>query len=245
MERRTLLKTVGGIGAASATGGVGLAALSGSAMAASSDLSISNAGTVSTDDGDLSEVIVQLDHTVDWDGFDVGVDAISYTDSISVVDGGGNNYGSAQIHDSGPVSVQEIADGNYGGPGENATIRAVDEDDSSSGANALSAEVNADILWTVAKDSGAPTTRDSVQTPAIFGKDIQDLDVGSDNSSKTYTVTYEKVITFYTEGTEGNYNELTAEGTVQSVTASGDFTVTVENEEATSSSSGSGGSNAN
>jgi hypothetical protein len=75
MQRRTYLKTLGTTGIAAA--GVGFAAMTGSATP-SSQLSIGDgdAGTVTNDTGDVSEVFVKPKLRVDWEGFDETVDKI-------------------------------------------------------------------------------------------------------------------------------------------------------------------------
>lgn len=242
MERRSLLKTIGGIGAASAAGLGGMAALGGSAAAVSQGLNIGNS-QVSNDDGDLSEVIVNLDHTVEWDGFDVGVDAISYTDVISITDGSGTDLGAYTLYDGAPVDLTEIVNGNWGGPGETGSIYATDEDNSSPGANALAGSVSADVNWTVLTDQSNTPSANSVQTPAVIGQDVGNLDNNTDGSDRTFTVTFEKTISFYTENTDGSYTQMAdGDGTVAQTTAAGSFQVTVGNESATTTAGSSNGS---
>ncbi|QKY16086.1 hypothetical protein [Halorubrum sp. CBA1229] len=240
MERRNLLKAIGGIAATASAGGAGVIAMSGGASAqTTSTLNIADANSISNDDGDLSEVIVSLDHEISWDGFDVGVDAVAFENRISIVDGGGNDRSNGEyvLQKGDPVSVQLIADGGWGGSGETGTIDAVDEDSSSAGANALAGEVNSDIQWTILADEGAPISQDSIQDPAIIGQDIGDLDVNTDDSSTTYTITFKKIVRFYRENNNGGYVLLdNDDGTVGKSVATGNFDVTVTNEAASTTS---------
>ena len=77
MERRTLLKTVGGIGAASGLGIGGMAVLSGGAAASAVNIEGDNL-SVSNDRGDLSEVTVDPEFTVSWDGLDDAVGKVFF-----------------------------------------------------------------------------------------------------------------------------------------------------------------------
>lgn len=69
MQRRTFMRTVGGIGAATAIGGAGIAFTSGGAAASTIDIEGGNP-SVSNDRGDLSELTVDPQFTVEWENFD-------------------------------------------------------------------------------------------------------------------------------------------------------------------------------
>lgn len=74
MERRTYLKTVGGIASATTIGGVGLFAMSGGAAAQSGVSITANDPTqVSNDRGDLTKVTIDPSFRVEWDNFDTAV----------------------------------------------------------------------------------------------------------------------------------------------------------------------------
>jgi hypothetical protein len=69
MQRRDVLKTVGGIGATATAAGLGIGVMSGSAAASS--LSISSGGaSVATAQGEVDRVSIQPNINVTWDGFD-------------------------------------------------------------------------------------------------------------------------------------------------------------------------------
>lgn len=71
MQRRDILKTVGGIGAASAVGGAGLVAMSGVGVAADTELEgPDEAVTATTDDGEIQYVAYGGRLRFEWDGLD-------------------------------------------------------------------------------------------------------------------------------------------------------------------------------
>jgi len=86
MERRTLLKTIGGIGTAAAVGGASLAALSGGAAASAINISGGNP-SVSNDRGDLTRLTADPEFTVTWEGLDDAVGKVFFLLEASV-DGG-------------------------------------------------------------------------------------------------------------------------------------------------------------
>lgn len=245
MERRELLKTVGGIGAATATGGVGLLASSGGALAASGSLDISNT-TISNDDGDVTRVRVALEHTVDWDGFDISVDAVAYQDFIQAVDSNGNVVTGHKLYDntnSPPLLENWSGDGNnngWGGAGEYTS------------GSGTQGSVNADIDWIVLSDDPAGDT--STETPGLT--DDFNADNNSDGSNKTVRLRYVKRVVFFTTTDTGGASTQAADGqttvyemgnddgTIAQVENTERFNVEVSNEEASASGGGSGTSSA-
>jgi len=89
MDRRSLLKTVGGIGVTASAAGAGVLATTGSAAAASVNFNVNPVAYTSAD-GELSAVLVDVDGTVSWEGFDSG--ASDYDVSLQAAEGGGNDY---------------------------------------------------------------------------------------------------------------------------------------------------------
>jgi hypothetical protein len=88
MERRNLLKTMGGIGAAATVAGAGIGTLSGSAAAQSGvSITASNLDAGSNDRGDISQVTIDPDFTVNWDNFDDAVGKVFYLVEAKVGDG--------------------------------------------------------------------------------------------------------------------------------------------------------------
>lgn len=69
-DRRTILKYLGTSGVVTAGAGAGLLAFTGSGAAASVDVTASNPGAVTSDDGELDHVFVEPSLTVAWDGTD-------------------------------------------------------------------------------------------------------------------------------------------------------------------------------
>jgi len=70
MQRRSLLKTVGGIGAASAAGGLGVFVMMGNAAAADAELEGISPDAVTTDDGKVQYVSFGGRLRFEWDGLD-------------------------------------------------------------------------------------------------------------------------------------------------------------------------------
>jgi len=243
MERRSLLKTIGGIGATAAVGGAGLLASTGGALAANSSLLITGS-SVTNDDGDLTEVIVNLDHEATWDGFDIAVDAVEYRDVIKRVDGSGNVVASHVLRDEldTPVPLSDIADGSWGGSDENSTGPGTE------------GSVSAGIQWSVLHDDPSSATYIPPGDSGSVG-DVQDfgMDNEEDDSTKSYTLKFTKKVQFYALDSNGSYTGIDGntyrlmggdDGTLAETVAEGTFTVDVTNEAATASSSGSGSSSA-
>ncbi|AGN00303.1 hypothetical protein L593_01760 [Salinarchaeum sp. Harcht-Bsk1] len=70
LDRRTVIKGVGGAGAAGVVGGLGLFALSGTVAAADTSLEASNPSAVTTDDGEIQYVAFGGRLRFEWDGLD-------------------------------------------------------------------------------------------------------------------------------------------------------------------------------
>lgn len=260
MERRKLLKFMGGIGATSVLGIGGIAAFSSGAAASSSGLTINDAN-VTEDDGDVSKVGVFLNHSASWDGFDEPVHAVEYRDVLRVYDNSGNQLGSHVLRDglNTPVLLENIStQGNsgdgWGGDGEYADVDAADEDEDDSHAEAgyLAGSVYADIDWTLIADPTAQNVntppQGSVADTSTFG-----IDNETDDSTAKYTIELKKIVQFYTRDSSGGYQTDNGksvalmggdDGTVSKTEASGQFTLSVTNDPSTQSSSGTGSSNA-
>jgi len=69
-DRRTVLRYIGGTGVVAAGTGLGVTALTGSAAAATVDISSSNPDTLESDDGGVDEVFIEPSLSVTWDGMD-------------------------------------------------------------------------------------------------------------------------------------------------------------------------------
>lgn len=86
MQRRSFLKTTGGIGAVAA-GGTGFALMSNSAAAAAVSIGANNPATVSNDRGDVSEVTADPQFNVTWENFDDAVGKVFFLVEGKVGDG--------------------------------------------------------------------------------------------------------------------------------------------------------------
>lgn len=241
MERRSFLKTAGSIGAAATVGAGGLA-LSGSAAAASSDFQISGT-SLTNDDGDVTQVAVDIDHTASWDGFDIPVEAVAYRDVIKRIDSG--NVTATQVlydNTNSPVLLSNYStDGSgsdgWGGPDEHTT------------GPGTSGSVNAGISWTVLAEDPSGAAQ-SVESPGDISN--FNIDNDTDNSDKQARLRYVKEVRFYTSDSSGSYTSDDGsttlslmggdDGTLQKARAENEFIITVTNEEATATSSGSGSS---
>ncbi|SFG01333.1 hypothetical protein SAMN04488063_1128 [Halopelagius inordinatus] len=126
MERRTYLKGIGAAGIA--TTGLGLSAFSASAASAELNIADGDAGTVTNDTGDISNVFIKPELAVEWDGFDESVSKMrvlvearlerneqgdilpAWADEVDglrqdVYDALGNDYGGYPLLDDGYVPV--------------------------------------------------------------------------------------------------------------------------------------------
>lgn len=87
MKRRTLLRTAGGIGAASILGGGYLKYADNDVAAASIQIDAENPDVVSNDRGDLTQVTINPQFTVKWNNLDDGVAKVFYLIEAKVGDG--------------------------------------------------------------------------------------------------------------------------------------------------------------
>lgn len=241
LDRRKVLGTVGGL----AVAGSGFAALTGGATATSGSLDIGDS-EVHTDDGDLTEVNVKLDHTVTWDGFDIPVHAAEYRDVIRVYDSNNNLLGSHVLRDE--TDTPKMLE-NWSGDGDSNGWGGDGEHTSGPGTEG---NVNADILWTVLSDSDNTPTHSIPQGQPASVEDFG-LDNETDGSVRDYTVEFVKTVRLYTKDSGGSYTASDGtslrlmggdDGTVGEVKSSGTFTLSVGNEAASTSGTGSGGSSA-
>jgi hypothetical protein len=86
-DRRTFIKAAGGIGALT-IGGAGVTLLSGTAAAATVNITAGNPGTVSNDRGDVSEVTADPTFDVQWENLDDAVGKVFFLVEAKVGDGG-------------------------------------------------------------------------------------------------------------------------------------------------------------
>lgn len=79
MERRTLLKTAGGIAGTATVGGLGLFALSGGAAASADGTFNYGSVDVTTDDGTVDHVSIYGDSIIEWSGFENDAESVDVT----------------------------------------------------------------------------------------------------------------------------------------------------------------------
>ncbi|MBX0325420.1 hypothetical protein EGH21_20545 [Halomicroarcula sp. F13] len=238
MQRRDYIKTAGGIATASVIGGAGLFASTGSVAAVQSGLDIQDASAVQTDDGQVSYVEVALTHRLQWDGFDKPVAKVAYVDQIIVAPNSSTPF-TATIYDgrNNPVDLEDFSEKNssdgWGGDGEYAS------EDPNSYTKATGPTkagfVNADINWKILTDGGGGGN--SVESPADLNN--TSIEEPTDGESNSTSITYKKTVYLYDDNGNLLGND---DGTVQSAVAEGTFTVTINNQDATTTSGGSGSS---
>lgn len=231
-DRRSVLKALGGIGAAGVVGGGSLLALSGGA-AATNTLSITDS-TATVDDGQLSYVDVAVSGTLSWDGFDTPVDALRFVSEIRLPDHstGWHLLNDATSDSLANWSTQGSSSDGWGGDDEYVVSLGGDN------AQGQAGEVHTGIDWRVIGDSPK-----SIETPAAW----QDyFSVGTDGGSKTTTV--EKRSAIYFLDANGNLigadtsTTVTSEADAFVAAATATFAVTVDDQASTSTSDTSGSS---
>lgn len=210
LTRRSALKAAGlGAGTLAAGGGV---LLLGSSGAIASSMTIQDAETETTDDGQLNYVRLQLDHDLTWDGFEEDVEYIRYVDSVTVRPNDENV--TRQVNDTTSDhldnwSSEGSGDDGWGGPDEYA----------SGAGKAGSAHTGID--WNIIGDPDASDPENggarSIEEPADL---LQYLEADDDGQTKESLVQFHKKVLLL----DGDQNELDRD------TVTGEFVVTVENE---------------
>lgn len=220
MERRNLLKTVGGIGATATIGGLGLLAAAGGASATGG--ADYEPVTVTSDDGTVDYVAIYGDSVVEWDGFEsTAVEAQIVTEaSVS----GQSDW--TLLYDTGRFDLSNDdwggANEELSGPGTSGTIET---------AIGLDSDGNYDesTAWTIVGDglNGYGLPQNSIDSSL--------LEADGDGDTANFTVTVRATYTWY----DSDGNELLSESFTS------DVPVTVNNEERTTSgASGDGESGA-
>lgn len=270
LTRRKALKTIAGAGGAATVGGAGLLFGTGPAVAASVNIGDSD---VSVDDGDVHFVDLTIDsHKAMWDGFDRPVAAVAYRDVIRRQNGSASHVLYDQRSDPGPVLLENISskgDGSdgWGGPDEYASTFEENETADETVLNrpgvdgpatATAGWVHAGVDWRVLSDmtSGDDVDQNgkSIETPG----DVDDfgLNVDTDGETVDFGLEMVKEVYLYTLESNGQTSRTTQDGsatvqlmgaddgTREKIQAIAPFTVSVTNEAAATSVSGSGSSSA-
>lgn len=87
VNRRSVLKAAGGVGIAGAASGLGVLTMSGGGAAAEISISATGPATVTNDRGDISQVTVNPQFDLQWDGLDDAVGKVFYLVEAKVGDG--------------------------------------------------------------------------------------------------------------------------------------------------------------
>lgn len=217
MQRRKLLKVVGGIGVASSAAGAGVFATSqGAEATAGSD--IANPSSVTSDDGEITSVAVQTTGRLTWAGFDTPAKQARIITDVSLQRNGSelNNY---RIHDTGKF---DLTTSSWGGAGEETSLSG-DHEDGQDG------YIASDVDWGILQENRENNYNDGYglpNNPAPTAPLYADADGSEQRTKIVLKATY---LLF-----DSNGNELTGkEGYPDRKQTSSSFVVTVNNEEAT------------
>jgi len=224
ISRRGVLKATGGVAGAALVGGAGLAAMTGGASAqASFDLNISDAATLSNDEGKLHWVGVDAQKIIEWDGFDVPVEYIRFKHEIALA--GETDWHVLYDGRSGHLndwSGKDDSNG-WGGDGEYVTEYTGDETDGTKG------RAVADVQWEIISDgdydNGYGT---NVPNPADW---TEQMSVKMDGASAQHEIKWRTTLTLYTENSNGKAVEITDDDGAQLPQTTERFVVPVNNEE--------------
>lgn len=188
MERRTLLKTAGGIGATATIGSLGLFALSGSAAAgATGNMNYGDASVIS-DDGTVEYVAIYGDSEVTWDGFDEPAEEVAIVMEARFH----GDDGWTELYTTGHRPLDD-----FGGNDEVVTIGDEDTDEATAGTiySAIGLDSNGEhdetIDWHIVGDDpdGYGLPQESL--------DPANLSVDQDGSSDTFTLQIRTTYTWY------------------------------------------------
>lgn len=236
IDRRSVLK---GLGGAAALGTVGTAAFAGTTGAqASIDMSINDA-TVTNDRGEVDFVGVDMDKTIAWDGFDTPLKYIGFKHEVAT-DANKKGWhtlypkpGNANGPNGDAVSASLPDWSNYGDD-ESVDSYTTDESEKPDGTKGTA---TAGIEWEIINGTGDPGqysgfgySGGGVQDPAAWASD---LSVTGDGQSKTHRVRFRTTLYFYSgKDADGNLVQFTDADGVPSQTGTAAFYVTVTNETA-------------
>lgn len=219
LSRRRLLQGAGALGAASVGGGAIL--LSSATPAVASRFNISGPAAVTSDDGSLNYVRLQANLYLEWDGFDSDVEYLRYIDRVTVRPNDQDR--SRTVSD---VTTAHLSD--WSGDGDSDGWGGDGEYTSGPG---KAGHAHADIDWNIIGNPDADDPADggprSIEEPADL---LHLLENDEDGSTKDSLVVFEKEVQLL----DGDQNRL------ESSVSSDDFVVSVTNQEATTSASGSG-----
>jgi hypothetical protein len=217
MQRRDILKTMGGIAGASVAGGAGFAALTGGATAtAGSD--IADPPAVETDDGTIRWVAVQTTGRLTWDGFDTAAKQARIMIYVTLKQDGSNVWGENLIHDTGMFDLTS----DWGGSGEDISLSG-DSTDGQAG------YIASDTDWGILQEDRNNIYNNGYPLPTDPAP-VAPLTAESDGSTEQTRIVLRSVYLLF----DADGNELTGQsGYPSRPESSSSFVVTVNNQTAT------------
>lgn len=185
-DRRNVLKTLGGLGAAGIVGGGSLLALTGGASATGTfDY---GSASVESDDGSVQYVAIFGDSIVKWAGFDTPATEFEINiDASAVRDSDSTEVWSGTLHNTGWVQVSEGS--NWGGAGE-----AIITDDGLSGRiesniGYTDGAQDASVYWDIVAPNGDPTQGSNSYSLPSQSIPASTVSSDTDGQSESYTIT--------------------------------------------------------
>jgi len=226
LNRRTVLKSIGGAAGTALVGGAGLAALSGGAAAqAGIDMTIDDA-SVSNDRGEVDYVGVDMSKDIKWDGFDVPVKYIGFKHEIAT---DANKKGWHTLY--GEKVSDPLPDWENYGDDEKVVSYTTDESEKPDGTKG---HAQAGIVWEIITDGTAHDYgyegSHGPQTPAEWAGD---LTVTEDGATQTHQVRFRTTLYFYEgKNNDDEYVPVSESDGIPKITGTAAFNVTVSNETA-------------
>lgn len=223
MERRNLLKTLGGIGTAAAVGGLSLFATSSASATGGSDF---GSASLSSDDGTVDHVAIFGDGRVEWDGFEEVAQSFEIITEI----GGDRLNSRQQINKSGP---HDLTASSWGGANETfsgAGMSGYIESDIGYGSSENKAE---SVYWIIVAPNGNPSEADhpasdyGLPSSAVPASNYE---VDQDGKTNNYNIKVHNTYRWY-DTTDDSGNLIFEKTFTSNIT----LTVTNEPESATSS----------
>lgn len=225
MDRRDFVKTVGGIATASATGGAAFLAATGGASATAGG-SIDNPSTATSDDGEISYVAVQSTGRLTWDGFDTPAARARIMTYVTLKQDGSAVWGEGLINDTGQFELTS----SWGGDGEDVSLSG----DHSAG---QSGYIASDIDWGICQKNRENNYNDGYGLPTDPAPTAP-FTAAADGSEESTKVVLRTVYLLF----DSSGNELTGQsGYPARPESSTSFTVTVQNDQATTGFGGTDG----
>lgn len=227
-DRRNVLKALGGAAGLGLVGGGAYLAIGFAAAQASINISITDS-QISNDRGEVDWVGVDVDKTIQWDGFDVPVKHIGFKHEVAT---DANSEGWHTLY--GEEVSPALPDWSDFGDDEAVPEYTTDEPSKPDGTKG---EAQAGIVWEIINDG---TYHDAFGYadggPQDAAAWASDLSVPDDGQSATHEVRLKTTLRFYSGTDEnGDYVPIPPEDGITEVSGEGRFDVTVTNEAGTTS----------